>query len=204
VPTSGRAWERQRPAPKSASPAAAALQREADAGRARDKQLARELNVTKEEIGDTESQLRKVNADLKSLRNLSLFSLLLPPRQQDIPITKRLTIVQPSQGDPVLQETTDPNVGIPVTTGIATKTDNLMPLLIFMMMGRGIGTSGRGGASGMGNDMMMPLMIVLLMQQQQQQQAASTAAGGTATTTTGGVDNTTMLLLVMMMSGGFS
>jgi hypothetical protein len=201
VSTAGRAWQPQRPATPSTIPAAtsaAALRREAEAGRARDKQLAREISVAKEELGDTESQLRKVNSDLARLRQISMISLLLP-RPLDT-TSKKLTIAQPDGRPLELQETTDQNVpGVTVTTGITSKMD-ILPMVLFMMMGRGIGTPGRAasGASGMGNDMMMPLMLVLLMQQQQQQQQQATG-----TTTTGGLDPM-MLVLVMMAGGGLS
>src|SRR5262245_50700677 len=102
----GPAWQRPRP---QAGSAAAALRREAEAGRARDRQLATAVNTTREDVGDVESQLRKANSDIARLRQISLVSLLLP-RSLDVQ-QKRLTL-QPSRTSPpgtdVLVETDAP------------------------------------------------------------------------------------------------
>lgn len=194
VRTNGNAW-RSQPAPSSNGQSATAVQlkREAEAGRARDKQLAREVNSTKEEIGDVESQLKKVNSDLASLRQLSLISTILP-RSLDIQ-RQRLTITT-GDNPPTLTTTTDPNApGANVVSGVSSKMD-ILPIVLFMSMGKNIGKSGRGSTGGMGDNSMLLVVLLLMMQQQQQQQ--STNPGQPAS---GGLD-TTALLLVMLASGG--
>jgi len=195
VSTNTSAWRRPTAPPTNA---AAAQRRELEAARARDKQLAREVNTTKQDVGDVETQLRKVNSDLARLRQISMISLIMP-RSQDIS-TQRLRIAQ-DEGGPRLETTTDTNNSVPVVTGVSSKLD-ILPLILFMTMARGVGTPARPGSPmgglGGGDNSMMMLMVVLLMQQQQQQAAA---AGGTATTSS----TTDMLPLILIMSmGGLS
>ncbi|NJL22474.1 MAG: hypothetical protein HC895_19340 [Leptolyngbyaceae cyanobacterium SM1_3_5] len=196
VRTSGNAWQRQ-PAPSQngrSSPTATQLKREAEAGRARDKQLAREVNTTKEEIGDVEGQLKKVNADLASLRQLALISTILP-RSLDIQ-RQRVTITQGGEGGtPTLTPTNDQNApGVNVVSGVNSRMD-ILPIVLFMSMGKNIGKPGRGGMGGMGDNSMMLVVLLLLMQQQQQQ------TGNPGQTPSGGLD-TSSLLLVLLASGG--
>ncbi|MGG6270336.1 hypothetical protein ACQ4M3_36375 [Leptolyngbya sp. AN03gr2] len=195
VRTSGNAW-RPQPAPSSngRSGAAVQLKREAEAGRARDKQLAREVNSTKEEIGDVESQLKKVNSDLASLRQLSLISTILP-RSFDVQ-RQRLTITPGGDAPPVLTTTTDPNApGVNVVSGVNSRMD-ILPIVLFMSMGRSIGKGGRSSSSGgMGDNSMMLVVLLMMMQQQQQQ------SNNPGQPSSGGLD-TTSLLLVLLASGG--
>jgi hypothetical protein len=175
-----------------------APRREADANRQRDRQLARAINETNEEISDVEARLRKVNSDLSRLRMISLISLILP-RTLDLGRT-RLTVVEDgSPPRPRLATTTDPNTpnSFEVVTNVTQRTD-ILPLILFMTMARGIG-SPSASAAGMGNDMSLPLLLVLLTTQQQQQQQA----GQTGIATTGGLD-TTALLVLLMATGGLS
>lgn len=197
VRTSGPAWRRPRPSSQG-SRTADQLKREAEAGRARDKQLVREVNTTKEDIGDVESRLRKVNADLVALRQISLISLILP-RSLDIK-TQNLTLA-PTTGSTNGSPTT--NVSLATTTapagpgvvstvsGVSSKLD-LIPIVLFMSMARNIGKPGKA-SGGMGdNSMMLPLVLLLTQQQQ---------PGTSGQTSSGGLDPT-MLLLVLMLSGG--
>lgn len=198
VRTSGSAWQRQ-PAPSQngrSSATATQLKREAEAGRVRDKQLAREVTTTKEEISDVEGQLKKVNSDLASLRQLSLILNILP-RQMDIQ-RQRVTITPGGDGaPPTLTTTTDQNApGVNVVSGVSARMD-ILPIVLFMSMGKNIGKPGRGSTSGgMGDNSMMLVVLLLLMQQQQQQQS-----GNPGQTSPGGLD-TTSLLLVLLASGG--
>jgi hypothetical protein len=194
VGMSGPAWQRPRP-PSKGGRTADQLKREAEAGRARDKQLAREVNNTKEDIGDVESQLKKVNADLASLRQISLISLILP-RTLDIQRQNLTLTSTPSStsGQEQLATTTNP-VGpgiVSTVSGVSSKTD-ILPIVLFMMMGRNIGKPGKA-SGGMGDNSMMLIVLLLLMQQQ-------SGTTGTGQTLTGGLDPT-MLLLVLMLGGG--
>ncbi len=167
--------------------------READANRQRDRQLARAINATNEEVSDVETRLRKANSDISRLRTISLLSLVLP-RTLDIR-RERLHVVE--TGSPVdaqLKTTTDPNTpnSVEVVTNVAQRTD-ILPLILFMTMTRGIGTTSPS-AGGMG-DMTLPLLLILTQQPQQQ--------GGQTGGTTGGLDTTTLLVL-MMATGGLS
>jgi hypothetical protein len=196
VGTSGPAWRRQRP-PSRGGRTADQLKREADAGRTRDKQLAREVNSTKEDVSDVAGQLKKVNADLSSLRQISLISMLLP-RSLDIQ-RQNLTVSANDQQTGQLTTTTNP-VGpgvVSTVSGVTSKLD-ILPLVLFMSMGKGIGKPGKSSGGFMGDNSMMLVVLLLLMQQQQQQQQSSGTSGSTST---GGLD-TTMLLLVLMASGG--
>jgi hypothetical protein len=188
----GRAW--QPPRPPTGASAAATLRREAAAGRARDTQLARAVNTTREDVGDIESQVRKANSDLARLRQISMISLILP-RSLDVQ-RQRLTIVADNEGNPVIGTTDNANApGVNVVTGASSRLD-ILPVLLFMMMGRGIGTPGRAGSStGLGSDNMLPIVLIALLPQLQQQ-----SSGGSSTT--GGLDTTTLALILMMTMGG--
>jgi hypothetical protein len=204
VGTSGPAWRRPRP-PSQGGRTADQLKREAEAGRSRDKQLAREVNSTKEDVSDVASQLKKVNADLSSLRQISLISMILP---RSVDIQRQNLTVEPASistgGSPTTGyelKTTDKPVGpgvVSTVSGVTSKLD-ILPIVLFMMMGRGIGKPGKA-SSGMGDNSMMLVVLLLLMQQQQQQQQQQ-QSGTSGQTSTGGLD-TTMLLLVLLASGG--
>ncbi|NDJ16438.1 hypothetical protein [Myxacorys almedinensis] len=192
VRTSGAAWRRQ-PAPsQGGGRTAAQLKREAEAARARDKQLAREVSTAKEDLGDVDTRLKKVNADLASLRQISLISMLLP-RSLDIQ-RQNLTLTSQGESSPRLEPTTAP-VGpgvVSTVSGVSSKLD-ILPLVLFMSMGRNIGKPGRAGG-GMGDN--MPIVLLLLMQQQQQQ------TGTPGQSSSGGLDPTMLILVMMMMSNG--
>lgn len=197
VRTNSPAWRRQ-PAPTSqGNRTAAQLKREAEAGRARDKQLAQEVNTTKEEIGDVESQLKKMNADLASLRQISLISMIVP-KQLDIQ-RQNLTVTAPGDGTPQLTTTNNPvGPGVVSTVSGVTSRLDILPFLLFTMMGRSIGKPGAKSANGLMGDNSGLLIVLLLMMQQQQQQQQS---GNPGQISSGGLDTTT-LLLIMMASGG--
>ena len=154
-------------------------QRDADINRARDRQLAKAISTTNEDVSDVESRLNKVNSDVGRLKQLAMITLLLP-RPFDI------------RKDSITDAGSVPRQ-VEVVTNVAAKTD-IIPLILFMTMAKGIGTPGRAGTAPAG-DNMFPLLAIVLLQQQQ------TQAGGQ--TTTGGLDPT-MLLVLMMAMGGLS
>ena len=169
--------------------------RELDASRQRDRQLARAINTTNEEVSDVETRLAKVNSDVSRLRQLALISLILP---QAVNVTRQRLTLGGSPPGTVIETTTDPNrPGVDVATAVAPRTD-ILPLIIFMMMSRGIGTPARGGSAMGGDSTMMLLLVLVLMQQQPQGQAGGQALGQTAA---GGLDTSTLLLLLVAMGG---
>ncbi len=206
VPTTGPAWRRQPPpTPGGGSRTAEQLKREAEAGRARDKQLAREVNSTKEDVSDVAAQLKKVNADLVALRQISMISMLLPRsldiKQEKVAFVDKVEV----QKAPFPPGSTEPNALSYVTnitpttkeanvvSGVSSKLD-ILPVILFMMMGKGIGKPGKVSGGGlMGDNSMMLVVLLLLMQQQQAGTSGQPAAGGLDTTT---------LLLIMMAAGG--
>lgn len=200
INTMGPAWQRQRPPVRDRGPNQ--LMREAEAGRARDRQLAREVNSTKEDVGDVASRLRKVNADLSSLRQISLISMLLP-RSLDIQ-RQNLTVVNQDGRPPALTTTTATGQGtVSTVSGVTSKLD-ILPLVLFMSMGKGIGKPVRSSGGNMGDNSMMLIVLLLLMQQQQQasgMQQQQQASGTPGQAPLGGLDST-MLLLVLIASGG--
>jgi len=188
VGTSGSAWRPQRP-PSRGGRTADQLKREAEAGRVRDKQLAREVNSTKEDVSDVAGQLRKVNADLAALRQISLISMILPRSLE----TQNLTISSPQEGQAQVLQPTNLPVGVGVVSTASGKTKlDILTLALFMSMGRNIGKPGKA-SGGMGdNSMMLPLVLLLTQQQ---------SSGTSGSTSSGGLDPT-MLVLIMMMSNG--
>ncbi|MBF2072256.1 MAG: hypothetical protein IGS50_00615 [Synechococcales cyanobacterium C42_A2020_086] len=201
--TSGPAWRPQR-LPSRDGRTAEQLKREAEAGRARDKQLAREVNSAKEEISDVASQLEKINTDVSKLHQLSLIATILP---RSIDVQRQNLTIGPATsstgGSPTTGyelQTTNKPVGpgvVSTVSGVSSKLD-ILPVVLFMMMGRGIGKPGRTSA-GMGDNSMLPVILLLLIQQQQQQQQQQSGTSGQ--TSTGGLDTTT-LLLVLLAAGG--
>ena len=176
---------------------------EAAANRMRDRQLARAINGTAEDVSDVESRINRANADIGRLKQLALVSLIMP-RTPEV-TRQRFQVRAVHGGAPVLEPTNNP-VGpgvVELTTNVGSRLE-MMPILAFMMMSRGIGTGGRGTAAAAANDNMMPMVLMLMvMQQQQQQQAAAAAAAGgapAAPAPAGGMD-TTMLLMLMMAMG---
>lgn len=202
INTMGPGWQRQRPPVRGPGRTADQLKREAEAGRARDKQLAQEVNSTKEDVGDIASRLRKVNADLSSLRQISLLSMLLP-RSLDIQ-RQNLTVVNQDGRPPALTTTTATGQGtVSTVSGVTSKLD-ILPLVLFMSIGKGIGKPGRSSGGNMGDNSMMLIVLLLLMQQQQQasgMQQQQQASGTPGQAPLGGLDST-MLLLVLIASGG--
>lgn len=163
----------------------------------RDRQLAKAVNVVGEDVFDMEARLAKVNGDLARLKQVSLVSLLLP-RGQNLTL-KRLSVADGgglTAVDPPAN--TAPAAGqVDVVTNVGSKLD-IIPLVLFMSMTRGIGQPGRGPAAA-GADNMMPLLMIVLLQQQQQQQQQ--AGGQAAQQAAGGLDSTALLVLMMAMGG---
>jgi hypothetical protein len=178
--------------PGSASRAAttpAAVRREIEAGRRRDQQIARAVNETDSDLNTLEGRLTKANRDLGRLRTLALVSLLLPR-----PLgTQRLTIGQAgSPAEPRLEFTTDTNrPGVDVVTGAGAGGPDITSLLLFLTLGRDIGSTGRPGANST-NDMLPILLLVLLP-------SLTGQAGGQP-----GQANQSSLLLVLLLSGALS
>ena len=182
---------------------------EAAANRMRDRQLARAINGTAEDVSDVESRINRANADIGRLKQLALVSLIMPRTPE---VTRQRFQVRAAQsgGAPVLEQTNAP-VGpgvVELTTNVGSRLE-MMPIIAFMMMSRGIGTGGRGATAAAASDNMMPMVLMLMVmqqqqQQQQQQQTAAAAAAGTgapaAPAPAGGMD-TPMLLMMMMAMG---
>jgi hypothetical protein len=166
------------------------VRREIEAGRRRDQQIARAVNETGEEVSSLESRVNKANRDLGRLKMLSLITLLLPRSLA----TQRIRAVDAgSPPSPRLEVvpagTIDPNA-IEVVTGGGQGTD-ILPLILFVMMSRDIGTPpGRQGAGGAGNDM---LPIILLLALGPGLQGGGTQQAGQAG---GGLNQNVLLLLL--------
>jgi hypothetical protein len=164
-----------------------AVRREIEAGRRRDQQIARAVNETDSDLNTLEGRLTKANRDIGRLRTLALVSLLVPR-----PLTtQRLTLDVSSPADPRLVTTTDTSrPGVDVVTGAGTGLD-VTSLLLFLTLGRDIGSTGRPGASS-SNDMLPLLLLVLL--------PGLTGQAGQ----TGGQANQSTLLLVLLLSGALT
>lgn len=178
------------PAPRPGSTATnpGAVRREIEEGRRRDQRIIRAVNQTDSEIGSLESRVNKANRDLRSLRMLSLLTLILPRTDA----TKRITVVESgSPPQPQLVETTNPNEGVVVSAGGAAQETDILPLILFLTIGRDIGQPSRGPSSS-GNDLLPILLIALLPGLKGQQPGAAQA----------GTSQTTLLLVTLLATGG--
>jgi hypothetical protein len=162
-----------------------AVRREIEAGRRRDQQIARAVNETDSDLNTLEGRLTKANRDIGRLRTLALVTLLLPR-----PLTtQRLTLDVSSPADPRLVTTTDTSrPGVDVVTGAGTGLD-ITSLLLFLTLGRDIGSTGRPGASST-NDMLPLLLLVLL--------PGLTGQAGQAGGQAGQANQSTLLLLLLL------
>lgn len=174
----------RQPAPPATS---GAVRREIDAGRRRDQQIARAVNDTSKDVSDIEARLNKANRDIGRLRTLSLITLLLPRNLS----TQRLSVSEGgSPPVPSLSLGTDTSrPGVDVVTGAAQGPD-ILPLLLFLTMGKDIGVSPGGRGAGSSSNDMLPILLLAL------------APGLTGQPGQAGGLNTTTLALVLLASGG--
>jgi hypothetical protein len=177
-----------RPAPTPTTPGA--VRREIEEGRRRDQRIIRAVNETEADLGSVEARLTKANRDLRSLKTLALLSLILPRNQA----TERLTVTETgSPPHPELVVTTDPRQGVEVAAGGAPAPD-ILPLILFLTLGRDIGTPGRGQSSSNTNDL-LPILLITLLPGLQGQSGGGTQAG---------TNQSSLLLVLLLATGGLT